>query len=332
MYDAVTIISDGAMGTVCSLLLDHNVINTTLWSAFPENAQAMIQDRENKKFLPGVPLPNRLRVTDSEKKAFVDCELIVSAVPCQYIRQVWERLAPHVPGDVPIVSVTKGIENTTLLRPTEILRKITGVHDFAVLSGPCIAPEVARRLPATVVAASDNDELARQVQQSFTTEWFRVYTSNDTTGVELGGAVKNVIALAAGIIDGLGAGDNAKAALLTRGLAEITRLGVQLGARRETFSGLAGMGDLVTTCVSPIGRNRTVGERIGKGGKVDDILAKMYPVVAEGVATTRSVLELAGQCGIEMPITAAVYAVLFEDKDPITAIGDLMQRELKQED
>ena len=193
-------------------------------------------------------------------------DLIVSAVPCQYMRGVWKRLKGHVPSDVPIVSVAKGIENGTLQRPTQIIADVLGDgRGLAVLSGPTIADELARKLPATACAASENEDLARSIQQTFTCPWLRVYTNVDVVGVELAGAMKNVIAIAAGIIDGVGAGDNAKAALLARGLAEITRLGVAMGAREQTFAGLTGLGDLVTTCISPTGRNRSFGERIGRG-------------------------------------------------------------------
>src|SRR6185437_8331779 len=203
-------------------------------------------------------------------------------------------------------------------------------HSVAALSGPNIAAELAKCLPATAVAASADAELALRVQNVFSTQWFRVYTNRDTVGVELAGATKNVIAIAAGILDGLAAGNNAKAALVTRGLVEITRLGVAMGADEQTFFGLAGLGDLITTCVSPEGRNRTVGERIGKGEKLADVLAKMDSV-AEGVPTTRSVMQLAARYHVEMPITEAVHAVLFEDKDVLHALADLMTRDPKAE-
>jgi glycerol-3-phosphate dehydrogenase (NAD(P)+) len=201
---------------------------------------------------------------------------------------------------------------------------------MAVLSGPNIAAELARYLPATAVAASEEDGLARRVQSAFSTDWFRVYTNTDVIGVELAGAIKNIVAIAAGILDGLSAGNNAKAALVTRGLVEITRLGVAMGAQAETFNGLAGLGDLITTCVSPEGRNRSVGERIGKGQKLADVLAKMDSV-AEGVPTTRSVMQLARQYQVEMPITEAVHSVLFEDKDVLHALAELMRRDPKAE-
>jgi glycerol-3-phosphate dehydrogenase (NAD(P)+) len=267
--------------------------------------------------------------------------MILSAIPTQYARSVWKRLRPHVPKGVPIVSVAKGIENDTLQRPTQIVADVLGgirkasdgpTCDWPLvcLSGPNIAGEIARYLPATAVVASANEALNERVQQVFSTQWFRVYTNPDAIGVELAGATKNVIAIAAGILDGLAAGNNAKAALVTRGLVEITRLGVAMGALESTFHGLAGLGDLITTCVSPEGRNRTVGEQIGKGRKLSDILGSMDSV-AEGVPTTKSVVELAGRYNVEMPITLAVHEVLFDGKDVIAALTDLMTRDPKPE-
>ncbi len=247
------------------------------------------------------------------------------------MRGVWTRLAPHVPAGVPIVSVAKGIENQTLMRPTQIIRDVVGRGlALATMSGPNIAAELARYLPATAVAASDDAELARRVQNVFSTQWFRIYTNTDLIGTELAGATKNVIAIAAGILDGLAAGNNAKAALVTRGLVEITRLGLAMGAVEPPFTAWPALGDLITTCVSPEGRNRTVGEQIsGKAASVPDS-AKGHGVV-EGVATTASVVELARQVGVEMPIAQAVHAMLFQQKDPKEALADLMAREARAE-
>ncbi|NIA22355.1 MAG: NAD(P)H-dependent glycerol-3-phosphate dehydrogenase, partial [Anaerolineaceae bacterium] len=245
---------------------------------------------------------------------------------------VMKRIAGDLP-QAPMVSVSKGIENETLQRPSEVIRDTLGDgRTIAALSGPCIAFEVARRMPATVVVAAADQTLATAVQQAMGRPYFRVYYNSDVPGVELGGALKNVIALAAGICDGLELGVNAKAALLTRGLAEITRLGVAMGARRETFAGLAGIGDLITTCVSPHGRNRTVGEAIGRGEKLDEILQRMNHQVAEGVPTTRSVVALARRYGVDMPITGEVQSVLFDDKSPRQAIRDLMARPSRSEE
>ena len=267
----------------------------------------------------------------ADERVMVGGELIVSAVPCQYMRDVWGRLARHVPADVPIVSVAKGIENDTLLRPTEIIADVLGGHVArAALSGPTIADELARRLPATACAAAEDESLARKIQYTFTCPWLRVYTNTDLIGVELAGAMKNVIAIAAGIIDGAGAGDNAKAALLARGLAEITRLGLAMGAQEHTFSGLTGLGDLVTTCISPKGRNRSLGERIGRGQTLEQAQGATDSVV-EGISTCESVVALADRYDVEMPITQAVYDVLFRDKPVQAAIEDLMSRRLKAE-
>jgi glycerol-3-phosphate dehydrogenase (NAD(P)+) len=258
-------------------------------------------------------------------------DLIVSAVPCQFTRRIFKRLKDYVPRNTPIVSTAKGIENDTLLRPTQILADVLAEKtQTAVLSGPTIADELARRLPATACAAAVDEQLAKNIQHTFNCSWLRVYTNTDVTGVELAAACKNTIAIAAGIIDGTGAGDNAKAALLCRGLAEITRLGVACGARPQTFAGLTGLGDLVTTCISPKGRNRSFGERIGKGQTVEAAKQATESVI-EGIATCKSVIALAERNNVEMPITQAVYKILFEDKPVQTAITDLMTRRLKAE-
>jgi len=323
------------MGTVCSLMLAENGLGVRLWSAFPEAAEELARTRENRRFLPGHLLPAEIEVTGDESSALEGAQLAISAVPTQFMRTVWQRLRPYCPANLPICSAAKGIENHTLYRPTQILRDVLdGQADsdrlVAALSGPSIAPEVARGLPATVTAASEELDFARRIQRIFTRPYFRVYTNTDLTGVEIAGATKNVIAIAAGILDGLGMGDNAKAALLTRGLVEIARLGKALGARPETFAGLAGVGDLVTTCTSPIGRNRSFGEAIGRGRTPAQALAATESVV-EGVATTASVIELAAKVGVEMPITQAVGEVLEGRKPPRDAIAELMSRPLKAE-
>jgi glycerol-3-phosphate dehydrogenase (NAD(P)+) len=323
------------MATVCSILLTQGGHRVTMWGAFEESIEQLLQDREQRRLLPGVKVPAPVRLTANDADCFDDATLILSAVPTQFMRPAWKRLARHVPPNVPIVSVAKGIETSSLLRPTQIIKDalcgpMVSDRPLAALSGPNIAGELARYLPATAVAASEDAELGARVQAAMSTQWFRVYTNSDVIGVELAGATKNVVAIAAGIIDGLGAGNNAKAALVTRGLVEITRLGIAMGARAETFIGLAGLGDLITTCVSPEGRNRTVGERVGKGQKLQDILGSMDSV-AEGVPTTRAVMELARRHGVEMPITEAVHAVLFEGKDVLNALSDLMTRDPKPE-
>ena len=342
--ERVTILGDGAMATVCSILLTAGGHRVTMWGAFEESIERLLQDREQCKLLPGVKVPADVRLTANDADCFDGATMVLSAIPTQYMRGVWQRLAKHLPPGVPIVSVAKGVENQTLMRPTEVvadvLRKGAGLstqhsapstsNPLVALSGPNIAAEIARYLPGTAVVAAPDEAVARRVQAAFSTQWFRVYTNPDVVGVELAGATKNVIAIAAGILDGLAAGNNAKAALVTRGLVEITRLGVAMGARAETFHGLAGLGDLITTCVSPEGRNRTVGERIGKGQKLQDVLAGMDSV-AEGVPTTRSVMQLARKYGVEMPITEAVHSVLFDGRDVIQALTELMSREPKPE-
>ncbi len=318
------------MATVCALLLHSKNYPVTLWSAFPEYAHQMSQSRENVKYLPGFSIPTGVRITSDVRTAFDPVDIVVNAVPCQYLRGVWEKLSAKAPRDALYVSVTKGIENNTLMRPSQIIRQILGPIKIVVLSGPSIALEVAQNLPGSLVVAADVAEYAKIVQPVFTTGSIRIYTNDDIAGVELAGAMKNVIALAAGMVDGLHAGDNAKAALLTRGLVEITRLGIALGARRETFSGLAGLGDLVTTCISPHGRNRRLGELIGRGFTLDEAQKQIQSVV-EGVATTRSVVDLASKHHVEMPLTRAVYDIIFEGKKPHQAIRELMARQLKEE-
>jgi glycerol-3-phosphate dehydrogenase (NAD(P)+) len=341
----ITIIGDGAMATVMALLLESRGKKVTVWGPHPDHVAEIIQTRVNRRYLPEHPLPESIRLTADDAGAFRNAELIVASIPTQFVRKVWQRLADHVPAGVPIASVAKGIEQETLLRPTQIIADVLGEESrnqgaegssenpsraYAALSGPSVADELARCLPATVAAASEDADLAQQLQEAFTTEWFRVYTNDDLLGVELAGALKNVIALAAGILDGLQAGNNAKSALLSRGLAEITRLGTAMGANANTFFGLTGVGDLATTCFSPTGRNRSCGELLGKGRKLQECLDQI-PGVVEGVPTTKAVVKLAEQYNVDMPITAAVNEVLFEDLDPLDAISNLMSRQPKAE-
>jgi glycerol-3-phosphate dehydrogenase (NAD(P)+) len=330
-YRNVTILGDGGMGTVLSILLCEKGIPTRMWGYDAKQLNEIEQSRENKRFLPGYKLPASLVFEAADDRAMAGAELIVSAVPCQFMRAIWSRLREHVPDGTPIVSVAKGIENGTLLRPTQILSDVLGERfPLAALSGPTIADELARKLPATACAAAGDESFAMRIQSTFNCSWFRVYTNTDLIGVELAGAMKNVIAIAAGIIDGVRAGDNAKAALLARGLAEITRLGLAMGASENTFAGLTGLGDLVTTCISPTGRNRSFGERIGRGQTREQAQGATASVV-EGVATCQSVVALASRYGVEMPIAQAVYEVLFKNKPVRTAIDDLMSRQLKPE-
>jgi len=325
-----TIVGDGAMGTLCALLLAEHGTEVTMWGAFPDHIAKLAEDRANKQFLPGYPFPKSMTVVSDVSEAFDDPAMIVSAVPCQYMRSVWERFAAHVPRGVPIVSVAKGIEVGTLLRPTAIIRDCVGDVPVAALSGPSIAPEVAAKKPASVVVGAEDPAVAERAQVGFSTEYFRVYTSTDPVGVELAGASKNVIALSAGICDGIEGGCNAKASLVTRGLVEITRLGVALGASADTFRGLAGVGDLMTTCISPVSRNRTAGERIGRGATAEEVVGATSSVI-EGIPTTQSVLALAQQHDVEMPIVSAIASVLFGGRRPADAIRELMTRPLKSE-
>lgn len=306
-----------------------------MWGHSLDEAGALAQTRTSPR-LAGFELPEAVKVCFADADAMAGAEVIVSAIPVQFIREAWTRLRPLVPTGAGVVSVAKGIENKTLFRPTQIIADVLAddpdsrPRPLAVVSGPTIAAELARGLPATMIAASDDPAFAEHIQQLFGTSYLRVYTNPDVLGVELASATKNVVAIAAGVLDGLQAGNNAKSALLARGLAEIARLGSAMGAAPETFFGIAGVGDLATTCFSPEGRNRSCGEALGKGTTLTAYLEDS-PYVVEGVATTRSVMDLARKYRVEMPITEAVHAVLFEGVDPIRAIGRLMSRGVKQE-
>jgi glycerol-3-phosphate dehydrogenase (NAD(P)+) len=325
------ILGAGAWGTAIGVVLSRNPEHrVALWSARYENAAVLREKRENVRLLPGVPIPASVHLTTDIAEASARADLLIAAIPTAHLRETLARVASSIPRAVPALSLVKGIENTTFKRPSEIIADVLGPRPLAVLSGPSHAEEVARGLPTTLVAASDDLGLARWVQQRFATDRFRLYTNLDMVGVELAGALKNTMGIAAGISDSLGFGDNAKAALLTRGLAEMARFGVALGAETQTFWGLAGMGDLITTCFSRHGRNRLVGQRLGRGEKTEAILKSM-DMVAEGINTTSSVQARAGRMGIPMPITEEVYRVLFENKDPRAAVSDLMLREPKHE-
>ncbi len=330
MLNRATIVGDGAMGTVCALLLAENRAQVRLWGRNRQRTREMNELHENRRYLPEIRLPDRVTAGSDAAWAFQDTELIISAVPSQFIRSTWEHLAADLPAAVPIISVAKGIENDTLLRPTEVLAQVCGQRCYGILSGPSIAHEIAAGLPCSVVIACTDRAVARLAQEAFNTDSFRVYTNDDLIGVELASALKNVVAIAAGAIDGLKLGDNAKAGLLSRGLAEITRLGVAMGAKAETFYGLAGVGDLVTTCISPYGRNRTAGQRIGEGQSAREVIEATASVI-EGIPTTRSVLALARKYQVEMPITEAVGAVLFDHVAPDDAVRSLMSRQLRAE-
>ena len=302
----------------------------TLWGAFPDYVAQVARTRENVKFLPGVQIPAAVGLTSECGFALDGSEVIVIAVPSQYLRDVLHQASSDSWKKSQVISVVKGIDPQSLRRMSELIREIVPVEKLAVLSGPSISYEVSRGVPTTVVAASDDGSLAREAQSLFTTERFRVYTSTDVIGVELGGALKNVIAIACGVADGLGFGTNTKAALATRGLVEMARLGVKMGAKAETFSGLSGLGDLITTCFSSHSRNRSVGEKLGKGMSVSEVTQGMEQV-AEGVPTAQSAFRLSQKHRVEMPITAAVHQVLFEGKSSKDVVRELMLREPKSE-
>lgn len=325
------VIGDGAWGTAIALHLaqlpDRQV---TLWSAFEANHRILVEKRENVRLLPGVKIPEEIKLTLDIDTALDGAELAVAAIPTVYLRETLKRFAGKWPVTMPTVSLAKGLENDTFMRPSQILHAALGLQQVAVLSGPSHAEEVSRGQPTSLVAAADDESLAMSIQRVFNSDRFRVYTNQDVIGVELAGAVKNVIGIAAGACDGLKFGDNAKSALLTRALVEMARFGVAHGAEHGTFMGLAGLGDLITTCISPHGRNRRVGERLGKGEKLADILAST-PQVAEGIYTTRSVYFRAKAMGIELPIMTEVYRVLYEGKSPLDGVADLMLRSPKRE-
>ena len=326
MARKVTVLGGGAMGTGCSILLSERPdCSVALWTRNPIQADELSRSRENRRLLPGVRIPESVVVTADIRAAAADADLFVAAIPTAYLREALAVLAPLLSAGRPVVSVIKGIENDTFLRPSEIILELLGPRDVAALCGPSHAEEFTRRLPASVVVAGMNPAFLREVQSLFTTDRFRVYTNHYLVGVELAAALKNVVAIAAGICDGLGYGDNAKAALITRGIVEISRFGVALGAEESTFAGLAGIGDLITTCFSRYGRNRRVGERLGQGAVLSEILAEINGVV-EGVTTCKSVYGLAQKRGIDMPIVTEIYRVLFENKSAAAATSSLMTR------
>jgi len=329
----IAVLGAGSWGTTLAILLADNSHAVTLWSYRGADAEAMRSTRENPSFLPGIRIPDSVQVTGDLHAAVAGNEMIVGAVPSQFLRSVVEQVKGSLSRDVIVVNVAKGVENGTLMTMSEMLRdalpELPASH-IATLSGPSHAEEVSKRIPTTVVVASADLNTARLVQSVFMLPYFRVYESEDIRGVEIGGSLKNVIAIAAGIIDGANLGDNTKAAVMTRGIAEIARVGVALGAHVRTFSGLSGIGDLMVTCMSRHSRNRYVGVEIGKGRKLREILAEMV-MVAEGVDTTRSAHDLARKVGVETPIVDQVHKILFEDKDPLKACHDLMTRDPKGE-
>ncbi|MBN1256162.1 MAG: NAD(P)-dependent glycerol-3-phosphate dehydrogenase [Planctomycetes bacterium] len=340
---AITILGDGGWGTAIALLLTGKGYAVQMWGHDPKYLEEMNKTKENKKFLPGFPLPPELKFEAELKAACADAEVMVVAIPTKFLRLSFTGRVNSTGGmgsmpplkgvlkdNAAVVSLVKGIEEVNMARPSEIIAEAFGIKDVAVLSGPSHAEEVAKGLPATVVVASENKKQAKLLQEVFMTPALRVYTSDDVIGVELGGALKNVMAVAVGICEGLGLGDNARAALMTRGLAEMARMGIALGAKPETFAGLSGVGDLITTCVSPHGRNRAVGLALAKGKKLKEILAATE-TVAEGITACISARELAQKHKIEMPITEALYSILYDNTPPRETVGKLMNRSPKAE-
>ena len=328
----VAVLGDGGWGTALALTLARQGHVPRVWGPAEEYIREIRETRRNRKFLAGVELPEALEWTADPAEALHGAEAVAMVVPSKYVRATLERFAPvyRAAGAPPVVSATKGFDEVTRERMTELLSELWGVVHPAALSGPSIAPETARGVPTAVTVACADAEIARRFQELFTGDTFRVYTSDDVRGVELGGALKNVIALAAGVCDGLGFGNNAKAALITRGLAEITRLGAALGAHPQTFYGLSGIGDLMVTCMSPQSRNRTVGERIGRGERVEEILSGMEQV-AEGVCTCAPALALAREAGVPVPVMEQVDAIVHRGKKPKDAVTELMRREARPE-
>jgi glycerol-3-phosphate dehydrogenase (NAD(P)+) len=328
----ISVLSDGGWGTTLAMVLVDNGHDVTLWGPFPDYVDEMRRTRRNEKFLKGVELPVALRLEHDLARACAGVEIIVLAAPSQFMRGTLERLrAVPRPKDLIYVNVAKGIEVDSCKRMSEIAAEVLGDVRYAILSGPSHAEEVSRKIPTVVMTASRDAGAARSVQQAFMNHYLRIYTSDDVVGAELGGSLKNVLALAAGILDGMGMGDNTKAALMTRGIVEMARLGEALGGRAETFSGLSGIGDLIVTCTSRHSRNRHVGEELGKGRKLAEIQREMGMVVAEGVKTASSAFALARKAGVDTPIVDEVHAVLYQDKDPRVAIRDLMLRDAKPE-
>lgn len=329
---SIGVIGSGAWGTTLALLLAHKGLATTLWEHQPERAQVMQRQRENSFFLPDFRFPETLTVSSDIAQAVRRKDLLILVTPSQKMRENMRLLAPYLSKDTLLVSASKGIEVGTLKRMTQIVEEeLPGSHTrIAALSGPNIAREVAEEKPTAAVVAAHNQDVGVHIRTLLTSKHFRVYSADDVTGVELGGALKNIIAIGAGFNDGMGYGENAKAAFITRGLAEISRLGIAAGAHPLTFSGLAGIGDLIATCASPLSRNQQLGKRLAAGEKLADILSSTR-TVAEGVTTTQAALQLAERYHVEMPIARQLSMILFEGLDPHQAVPELMMRDPKGE-
>ena len=330
----IAVLGAGSWGTALAIVLQNNGHDVSLWEFRPDAARKLDEERENKEFLPGITIPKDITISSDPGQVLADTSMAIFVVPSHVLREVSRKVTNCKPArNVIAVSAVKGIENESLMRMSEILLDEISWLDkdrIAALSGPSHAEEVSRNIPTAVVAASNRESTAQAVQRIFMNKTFRVYDSTDIVGVELGGAVKNIIAIAAGICDGAGFGDNTKAALQPRALVEIVRLGTRLNANPMTFAGLSGMGDLIVTCMSKHSRNRYLGEQIGSGKTLQEILEEMT-MVAEGVNTTQSVHALSHKCGVEMPISNQVYEILFNNKNPKQALHDLMIRDAKKE-
>jgi glycerol-3-phosphate dehydrogenase (NAD(P)+) len=329
----IAVIGAGAWGTALSIVLARKGSHRVhLWAHEKEVCESITERRVNEKFLAGQEIPDSVSATRDLADALAEAQIVVSVMPSQHCRHLFEQMRPHLPPRALLVSATKGLEESSLLRMTEIITQVLGSEArVGALSGPTFALEVARGDPTAIAIASQDAELARTVQEEFSDPKFRVYTNADVVGVELGGSLKNIVAIAAGICHGLGLGHNSVAALITRGLAEMTRLVVACGGRAETMAGLAGLGDLVLTCTGGLSRNRGVGVELGRGQKLPEIVAGMHGMVAEGIFTTTAAVGLARARGVEMPITEQMHAILNQGKAPREAIHELMTRSGKSE-
>ncbi len=326
----VCVLGDGGWGTALAMVLKRNGHNVKIWGPFADYSRDVESSRHNAKYLEGVDLPDGLRFTADHEEAVDEAEAFVIAVPSKFYRNVMEQFQGRVSPKSMVVSVTKGLDEKTHGRMSEVAQELLGLESVSVLSGPSHAEEVARGVPSAVVVACSDHDAAVRFQSIFNSKAFRVYTSNDVVGVELGGAMKNIIAVAAGISDGIGFGDNTKAALVTRGLAEMSRLGASLGGCLSTFAGLSGIGDLIVTCMSGLSRNRSVGEQLGRGHALEEVMGGMDQV-AEGVWTCITARALGTDRGIDLPITSEVFAVVHEGKNPGDAVQDLLSRDPKPE-
>ena len=325
----IAVIGAGSWGTTLASLLSKKGYDVSLWVYEKDLAEEIERTRLNKVYLPDIRLPENIMVSHRIDEVVNKARYILNVVPAQYTRAVFKEISPYLSNGSAIISASKGIERGTLMTISSVLKELTG-HEVAALSGPSFAKEVIKNLPTAVTLATENRNTGFLLQELFNTNTFRVYTHNDILGVEIGGALKNVIAIAAGISDSLGLGNNARASLITRGLAEITRLGVAMGAEEKTFAGLSGLGDLVLTCTSALSRNYTLGIKLGQGMKLKDILEQTVSVV-EGVETAESAFELSNKYNVEMPIVGQVYKIIYEGKDPVLAVSDLMSRSMKPE-